>query len=351
MENMEYDVFISYASENREDVAQPLANILRSKGLSVWIDSNELELGSSLRSHLDNAIGKSGYAVVILSLAYIEKTWTNNELAAFFSLENKNRRVILPIRHQISQDEVSRFSPMLADRLSVSTDDGMDKVALKIIDVVRGHSPTELFWDRKSIVLGISGASCSGKTWLASKFNKAYSNVITLFDLDGYYKDINTVQTLEHRHDNPQSIDFENAIADLVTLKAGKTIKVPIYDFETHRVLSYRTCAPAPIILVEGLFAFANERFRKELDVKIWIEANPDRRLERRYWRDTRERGRQPDEVFDRYTKDVQPGFEKYIRPMQDFADAVFMNDGRNKEVQPLIVDMLVAYLERYKSS
>lgn len=344
---MEYDVFISHASENKETVARPLADILRRRGLSVWIDLSELRLGDSLRAHLDDAISKSRYGVVIISTEYIRKAWTSNELAAFFSLENKNRKVILPVRHEISHAEVSLFSPMLADRLSVSTEEGIEKVALNIVNVVKGSSSAESFWNRKSIVLGISGASCSGKTWLASKFKQLYPSVVTVFDLDGYYKDIAFVRTLEHRHDNPQSIDFESAIADLVKLKAGQEISLPIHDFETHTVTHHRSCAPAPIILVEGLFAFANQRFRKELDIKIWIDANADRRLERRYWRDTKERGREPDEVFERYTKDVQPGFEKHIRPMQNFADAVFLNDGRNKDVQPLFVEMLVAYLEK----
>lgn len=344
---MEYDVFISHASENKESVARPIADLLKRHGLRVWMDANELGLGDSLREHLDGAIRKSKYGVVILSQDYINKAWTNNELAAFFSLENRNRRVILPVRHEISHEKVSRFSPMLADRLSVSTEEGIGKVASKILSVVNGTRPTEFFWNRKTIVLGISGASCSGKTWLASKFNHLYPSAVTVFDMDGYYRDINIVRTFDHRHDNPQSIDFENAIVDLVKLKEGHSINLPIYDFEKHIVVDRRPCAPAPIIIVEGLFAFANERFRRELDIKIWIEANADRRLERRYWRDTRERGRQPDEVFERYTKDVKPGFEKYIRPMRDFADAVIMNDGRDKNALPPIIEMLVAHVER----
>lgn len=345
----QYDVFISHASENKETVARPLAEMLGKQGLRVWMDSSELRLGDSLRAHLDDAISKSRYGVVILSNEYMRKAWTKNELAAFFSLENRNRKAILPVRHQIGHEEVSRFSPMLADRLSVSTEEGLKKVADSIANVVKGNSPAESFWNRKSIVLGISGASCSGKTWLAAKFKQIYPSVVTVFDLDGYYKNIVHIRTLEHRHDNPQSVDFESAIADLVKLKAGQEVSLPIYDFETQSVVRHRSCSPAPIILVEGLFAFANERFRKELDIKIWIEANADRRLERRYWRDTRERGREPDEVFERYTKDVQPGFDKYVRPMQGLADAVFLNDGRNKDVQPLLVEMLVAYLGKFE--
>ena len=205
---MDFDVFVSHAPEDKESVAKPLADLLRRRGLRVWIDSSELGLGDSLREHLDSAISKSRFAVVILSQAYVAKTWTNNELAAFFSLENKHRRVILPVRHQITPEEVCRFSPMLADRLSVSTDEGMDTVALRIVSVVRGDGSAEFFWNRKPIALGISGASCSGKTWLASKFSQLYPSVVSVFDLDSYYKNVESVRTLDHRHDNPQAIDF-----------------------------------------------------------------------------------------------------------------------------------------------
>jgi uridine kinase len=348
---MSYDVFISHASEDKQEIAQPLKTLLTTAGLNVWLDETELGLGDSLRAHLDSAMSRSRYAVVIISRHYMEKTWTNSELAAFFSLENKKRKKILPVRHKVTHEELLQFSPMLADRICVSTDDGLRTVAEKIARVVHDNSTSaELFWNRKPIVLGISGASCSGKTWLAEKFQQLYPGAVTLFDLDGYYKDRTYVQSLDYRHDNPSAINFENAIADLVTLKSGRSANLPTYDFETHRVSGSKTCDPAPIILVEGLFAFANDRFRRELDVKVWITAAPDRCLERRFERDAAERGRDPSEVLERYKRDVQPGFEKYIRPMRDFADVVLLNDGRNKDTQPLIVEMLVAYLDRFGS-
>ena len=158
------------------------------------------------------------------------------------------------------------------------------------------------------------------------------------------------MRSLDHRHDNPSAINFENAIADLVTLKAGRSVKLPVYDFETHTVSGFRTCAdPAPIILVEGLFAFANDRFRSELDVKVWITAAlmiPGMLIRARC-RGARTRSKRS---FERYKRDVQPGFESYIRPMEDFADVVLLNDGRNRDTQPLIVEMLVAYLDRFGS-
>lgn len=344
---MNYDVFISYASEDRQEVAKPLQKLLTDAGLRVWFDDTELDLGDGLKAHLDHAISQSRYAVAILSSHYVKKTWTNNELAAFFSLENRNRKVILPIRHRMTQEDISKFSPLLANRLSVSTAEGLNHVSETITRVVRNRASAELFWNRKPIVLGLSGASCAGKTWLACKFTELYPGAVTLFDLDGYYKDLSYVQNLDHKHDNPQAIDFDKAIRDLAALKAGQRVSIPVHDFETHSVSGTRVCEPAPIILVEGLFAFYNCCFRDDLDVKVWIGANEIIRVARRIIRDTRERHRDSEEVVERLTRDVHPGFEKYIRPLQDYADAVFLNDGNDKAARPLIVEMLVAYLER----
>ena len=189
---------------------------------------------------------------------------------------------------------------------------------------MHGRRSAGLFWNRKPI-----GCSASLVVVVLARVvgievqSSSHPGAVTLFDLDGYYKDRAYVRSLDHRHDNPSAINFENAIADLVTLKAGRSVKLPVYDFETHTVSGFRTCDPAPIILVEGLFAFANDRFRSELDVKVWITAATDRRLERRFERDAAERGRDPNEVLERYKRDVQPGFERYIRPMEDFADVV----------------------------
>ena len=94
---MRYDVFISHASEDKQEIAQPLKTLLTTAGLNVWLDESELGLGDGLRAHLDSAMSRSRYAVVIISRDYMEKTWTNSELAAFFSLENKNRKVVLPL--------------------------------------------------------------------------------------------------------------------------------------------------------------------------------------------------------------------------------------------------------------
>jgi|GEM_PF-1581107 len=133
---MKWDVFISHASEDKEAVARPLCNLLASNGLRVWLDENELKLGDSLRAKIDQGLAESHYGVVILSRAFFEKDWPQRELNALAALEDPQRKVILPVWHGIDKQVVARYSPLLADKLAVSTDRGLVQVATAILKVV-----------------------------------------------------------------------------------------------------------------------------------------------------------------------------------------------------------------------
>jgi uridine kinase len=192
-------------------------------------------------------------------------------------------------------------------------------------------------------VIGISGASCSGKSWLARKLKEARPDAVTLFDLDSYYRAPDVVAALEYTHDNPAAINFDDAVADLLRLKNGQEIRMPFYNYETHRVDGTRTCAPAPIIVVEGMFVFASERLRKELGLKVWVDAGEDLRYERRMRRDTTERGRDVQDVRARYASCVTPGYQKYVAPLRRAADIVFENNGSDVTAHPLVIDLLLS--------
>jgi hypothetical protein len=133
-----WDVFISHASEDKERVARPLAGLLRAAGLRVWLDENELRLGDSLRRKIDHGLAGSRYGVVVLSPSFFAKEWPQRELDALSALGSGSDKVILPIWHGVDQKTVARHSPTLADKLAVSTDRGLDQVALAIIGVVSG---------------------------------------------------------------------------------------------------------------------------------------------------------------------------------------------------------------------
>ncbi len=132
------DLFIAHASEDKEAVARPLANALSQKGLKVWYDEFTLTLGDSLNRSIDHGLAQSRYGVVILSPDFFAKEWPRRELDGLVAREvTTGEKVILPVWHNITREEVARFSPTLADRYAASTKEGMDTVVAKIMQVVR----------------------------------------------------------------------------------------------------------------------------------------------------------------------------------------------------------------------
>lgn len=133
---MKWDIFISHASEDKELVARPLADLLRSSGVTVWLDENELRLGDSLRAKIDQGLAESRYGVVILSRAFFAKDWPQRELDGLTALDSPQRKVILPVWHGVDRDVVAGYSPLLAGKLAISTDRGLGAVATDILKVL-----------------------------------------------------------------------------------------------------------------------------------------------------------------------------------------------------------------------
>jgi formylglycine-generating enzyme required for sulfatase activity len=130
---MDWDVFISHAWEDKEDIARPLAEALRQKGLRVWYDEFTLTLGDSLRRSIDRGLAQSRYGVVILSPYFFAKEWPQKELDGLAAREVGSGKVILPVWHNVTWEDVRRFSPMLAGKLAVSTAKGLDAVVEEIL--------------------------------------------------------------------------------------------------------------------------------------------------------------------------------------------------------------------------
>jgi serine/threonine protein kinase len=132
-----WDVFISHASEDKLTVALPIAKELQRAGLSVWLDSHELTLGDSLRAKIDEGLANSRFGAVILSEAFFAKDWPQRELNALVALESTSRKVLLPVLHGINHQRVARYSPILADKLSTSTERGIQRVAMEIASAIQ----------------------------------------------------------------------------------------------------------------------------------------------------------------------------------------------------------------------
>jgi len=140
---------ISYASEDREAIAEPLAAALRRAGVKVWLDKQELTLGDSLSEKIDEGLSRSYFGVVILSKAFFGKHWPKKELAGLRTREDEGHKVILPVWHGVDKKDVREFSPILADALAVETNLGIEPVAFAILDVV--FSPNSLSSNRPSL--------------------------------------------------------------------------------------------------------------------------------------------------------------------------------------------------------
>jgi len=134
----EYDVFISHASEDKDDVVRPLALALRARGLSVWYDEFELKIGDSLRRKIDLGLAKSNFGIVVISRDFIKKGWTNYELDGLITRSISGEQQLLPIWHNITKKEVIEYSPSLADKVARNTAvNTVEEIAGEIAEVIR----------------------------------------------------------------------------------------------------------------------------------------------------------------------------------------------------------------------
>lgn len=198
-------------------------------------------------------------------------------------------------------------------------------------------------------VIGIAGGSGGGKSTLSKAVaDELTSDICCVLIHDSYYKDISHL-TLEERaktnFDHPSSLDTSLLIQHVQDLKQGKTVEVPNYDFSTHmRTNVTTTVQPKPIVIVEGILIFSDPDLVKELDVKVFVDADADVRLIRRLKRDMKERGRTVEQVIDQYQTTVKPMHEKFVEPSKSVADIVIMSDKYNDPKVSLAV--IVNYLK-----
>jgi len=138
-DDREYDVFISHASEDKDAIVSQLAHALKEAGLSVWYDEFELKIGDSLRRKIDKGLANSQFGIVVLSHAFFNKGWPNYELDGLVTRAVTGEQILLPIWHNISKQEVIKYSPSLADKLARSTSTHtVEEIAEEIVEVIRG---------------------------------------------------------------------------------------------------------------------------------------------------------------------------------------------------------------------
>jgi TIR domain len=140
-EEFEWDAFFCHASEDKALFVEPLVEELQKYGLKIWFDKFTLQIGSSLRESIDLGLAKSRFGIVALSHAFFAKTWPQKELNALFSRQVNGRDVILPIWHELTKEDILRYSPLLSDMVAAKSSDGLVVVARSLVQVIR---PTSL---------------------------------------------------------------------------------------------------------------------------------------------------------------------------------------------------------------
>ncbi|MGC1932057.1 MAG: pentapeptide repeat-containing protein [Candidatus Nitrosopolaris sp.] len=140
MDGQQYDAFISHASEDKATIARELARYLVSYGLNIWYDEFTLEIGDSLSEKIDLGLANSRFGIVILSKNFFRKNWPRQELNALATKSMlTGKKVILPVWHEVTPEEVFRYSPTLADKWAAKTQEGLDIVAQKLTGVIKGQ--------------------------------------------------------------------------------------------------------------------------------------------------------------------------------------------------------------------
>jgi TIR domain len=137
-----YDAFISHASDDKDTLVRPLAAALAQQGFRVWYDEFELKVGDSLRQRIDHGLASSTYGIVVLSHAFFAKNWPRYELDGLTSRQMVGEKVILPIWHNVTKDEIMHYSPTLADRLALSSSDRtVSSMVTELAGVLKGKPP------------------------------------------------------------------------------------------------------------------------------------------------------------------------------------------------------------------
>lgn len=185
------------------------------------------------------------------------------------------------------------------------------------------------------LIIGIAGGTGSGKTTVVNQIiHQLPTNEVCVISQDSYYKatdDLSYNERTKINFDHPRAIDFELLVAQLKSLKEGKVVEQPVYSFVTHnRTSDTIKTHPRKVILVEGILIFNNEELRNLFDIKVFVHAETDERLIRRLRRDIAERGRDIDEVLNRYQDTLKPMHQQFIEPTKNYADIIIPNDRYN---------------------
>lgn len=199
------------------------------------------------------------------------------------------------------------------------------------------------------LFIGVAGGSGSGKTTIAQAITERLDGKVALLAHDAYYRhrsDLSFEERNSLNFDHPDSLESELLVRDLESLRRGDAIERPIYDFSQHlRTEETVHIEPAAVVVVEGILVLAESGLRETLDLKIFVDTDPDIRMARRLERDIEERGRTVASVMTQYFKTVRPMHLEFVEPSKRYADLI-IPEGYNPAAVATVIAMIRARLD-----
>ncbi len=200
--------------------------------------------------------------------------------------------------------------------------------------------------DKRPIVFGVAGGTASGKTTVANTILEAVgASQVAYLAHDAYYKDMDHLpfeERLRVNYDHPNSLETDLLVQHVQQLLQGQSVETPIYDFaHFRRTQRTKRVSPSPIILVEGILIFTHARLRDLMDIKVYVDTDPDVRFIRRLVRDMEERERSLDSIIKQYLETVRPMHLEFVEPSKRYADIIIPRGGLNKVALDMVVSRL----------
>ena len=203
---------------------------------------------------------------------------------------------------------------------------------------------------RRCVLVGIAGGTGAGKTLVASSIVEALPGEgVALLEQDCYYRDLRHIPLGEREtrnYDHPDAFDRDLLRSHLAALLEGRAIDVPVYDRKTHtRETETHPMPPPRVVVLDGILILEDPALRQLLDIKLYVDADPDVRFIRRLKRDLVERGRTLDSVIRQYEATVRPMHLQYVEPSKQYADLIVPGGGYNAVAIDLIVTKIRSFL------
>lgn len=205
--------------------------------------------------------------------------------------------------------------------------------------------------EKRPVVIGIAGGSCSGKTSVTSAIYEVFrEHSVVVIEQDYYYKDqshLTFEERLETNYDHPLAFDNDLLIEHINRLLNRQSIEKPVYDYVQHtRANEVIHVEPVDVIILEGILVLEDAGLRELMDIKLFVDTDSDLRIIRRIMRDIKERGRTTDSVIEQYLSAVRPMHNLFIEPTKRYADIIIPEGGDNEVAIDLMVTKIKTILE-----